>query len=369
MINDQVVHELAEFDADGAAVTTCYLNVDGRSNIRSVDVEKELDRLVRRVAEHADDEPSVGADLQRITAHVHDGVDRKGVRGLAMFSCSPREYWRVLQLPVPVHSRITIAHAPAIGQLESIVQELRPIGVLLVDRQRARLFVYEMGELVERSEVVDELPRDYDTRDQSARGDTSPHVEELAHQHLRHAASAAFALFNEHQVGQVTVGGSAESVAEVEGLLHPYLKERLTERIHVGANASLEEVHDQVLVVQAGAERAVEAAAVARLRDAVGAGRKGVAGLPATLDALRDRKAEYLLVSHDYVDSGWRCPSCGGLAAVGPTCAGCSSTMERVDDVVEEAVQDALAQSCKVEVCVGNADLDVMGRIGALLRY
>src|SRR5690606_13283040 len=137
-------------------------------------------------------------------------------------------------------------------------------------------------------------------------------------------------------------GGSAESVAEVEGLLHPYLKERLTERIHVGANASLEEVHDQVLVVQAGAERAIEAAAVARLRDAVGAGRKGVAGLSATLDALRDRKAEYLLVSHDYVDSGWRCPSCGGLAAVGPTCAGCSSTMERVDDVVEEAVQDAL---------------------------
>ncbi len=36
-----------------------------------------------------------------------------------------------------------------------------------------------------------------------------------------------------------------------------------------------------------------------------------------------------------------------------------------------EAVTAAAAgtQSCQVEVCVGNADLDVLGRIGALLRY
>ena len=43
--------------------------------------------------------------------------------------------------------------------------------------------------------------------------------------------------------------------------------------------------------------------------------------------------------------------------------------MYAVDDVVEEAVEEALAQSCDVQVCVGNADLDVLGRIGALLRY
>ncbi len=43
--------------------------------------------------------------------------------------------------------------------------------------------------------------------------------------------------------------------------------------------------------------------------------------------------------------------------------------MVQVDDVVEEAVEEALNQSCEVEICVGNADLDVLGRIGALLRY
>ena len=32
-------------------------------------------------------------------------------------------------------------------------------------------------------------------------------------------------------------------------------------------------------------------------------------------------------------------------------------------------LRELLAQSCRVEICVGNADLDVMGRAGALLRY
>ena len=53
---------------------------------------------------------------------------------------------------------------------------------------------------------------------------------------------------------------------------------------------------------------------------------------------------------------GRRCPSCG-------------ADMEASDDVVEEAVEVALGQSGRVVTCTGSADLDVAGRIGALLRF
>jgi hypothetical protein len=43
--------------------------------------------------------------------------------------------------------------------------------------------------------------------------------------------------------------------------------------------------------------------------------------------------------------------------------------MQPVPDVVEVAVARALAGRGRVEVCLGNADLDVLGRIGALLHY
>ena len=76
-----------------------------------------------------------------------------------------------------------------------------------------------------------------------------------------------------------------------------------------------------------------------------------------------------LSVSQGYVESGWRCAGCHALAVIGRRCKRCGTDMAEVDDLVEESVEAALAQSCQVEICIGNADLDVLGRIGALLRY
>jgi peptide chain release factor subunit 1 len=87
------------------------------------------------------------------------------------------------------------------------------------------------------------------------------------------------------------------------------------------------------------------------------------------LDALSDHRVHELMVSKGFSAPGWRCDECDALAAIGRRCKRCGDEMVAVDDVVEEAVEAALAQSCRVEICVGNADLDVMGRIGALLRY
>ena len=54
---------------------------------------------------------------------------------------------------------------------------------------------------------------------------------------------------------------------------------------------------------------------------------------------------------------------------VGRRCPACGDAMVHTDDIVEDAVQEALAQNCRVTVLVDSADLDVLGRIGALLRY
>ena len=368
-INDDLVQELADFDVRGELVCSCYLNVDGRARVRPVDYEQDLERMVKRLRSRDQLPKSVAEDLGRITSFVRNGFNRSNVRGLAMFSCSTAGLWKVVELPVPVYNRISVSAAPALSQLRSVVEQLQPIGILLVDRQHTRILVFDGGELVERSEVIDELPRDYDERGQAARGDISNHVDELAHQHLRDAARGAFEVFHPREVGRVALGGSVEAVGEVEQHLHPYLRERLVDRLGLGISAGLDEIHHAMLDLEARSERSVEAAEVSRLRDAVGAGDKGVSGLTDTLAALNERRVDQLLVSEGFEESGWRCSNCGTLAAVGPRCRTCEAEMEHLDDVVEEAVQDALHQSCRVEVCVENADLDVLGRIGALLRY
>ena len=195
VITEEAIRELAAFRGETAPVTTCYLDVDGRRWVRRQDYERELDQLVRAARERSDGSESVAADLRRIEDYVRQGIDRSTVRGLAFFACSAHDLFRVVPLPVPVPNRVVVNAAPAVGPLESVVQGHDRFGVLLVDRQRARMLVFEFGELTDHSELFEELPRDYDERGHSERGSYDrerQHVEELATQHLRHAAKVAF---------------------------------------------------------------------------------------------------------------------------------------------------------------------------------
>jgi peptide subunit release factor 1 (eRF1) len=369
VIAADVVRRLASFRGEEAPVTTCYLDVDGRRYLRHQDLEHEVSVLLRGARTKANGHSSVTRDLHRIEEYVKGGLDRSNTRGLAIFACTAHRLWEVIPLPVPVQSRVVINSTPAVSQLEAVLEESESFGVLLADKQRARMFVFELGELVEHSETFDELPREYDTRGEKDQGDVAHHVDALLHQHLRRAADTAWRVSKDVGYAHLAVGAPDETASELESLLHPYLRERLCGRVHVPVSGSIDEIRAAAVEMERRVERRKEADIVQRLREAVASGRRGVAGIGPVLDALNERRVERLLVSQGYHEAGWRCGPCGALAVVGRKCGRCAEPMRPVDDVVEEAVEDALSQSCRVEICVGNADLDVLGRIGALLRY
>jgi peptide subunit release factor 1 (eRF1) len=368
-VTQDVIRSLATFKAEKAPVTSCYLDVDGRRYVRHQDYEYELEALVRTARGKANGDRSVEADLRRIEEFVKGGVDRSRTRGLAFFACSAHSLWEVIPLPVPVQNRVVINHLPAVGQLEAVLREYERFGVLLADRQRARVFVFELGRLLDRSELFEELPRDYDARGAMERGDTQHHVEALTHQHLRHAADVAWRVYQDHGFEHMAVGAPDEIARVLESLLHPYLKERLRGRVSVAVTASTEEIRNAALDLESRVERELEAERVERLRTALATGRPATAGLGKVLEALNARRVERLLVSFGYEESGWRCSGCDAMALVGRTCGRCGAPMHAVGDIVEEAVEIALGMHCSVDICTGNADLDVLGRIGALLRY
>jgi peptide chain release factor subunit 1 len=369
-ITEDTIRQLAGFRSRGAPVVTCYLDVDGRRYVRRQDVESELDHLLRPV--RGRDGDGAAADFAQIERYVRDRLDRSQTRGLAIFSCSARDLFEVIPLPVPVASRVVVNSAPAIGQLEALVQEFDRFGVLLVDKQRARMLVFEFGELVEHSERFDAKPRQYDSigeRDLMGHDKAEHHVEELVLQHLRHAADVAFEVYRAEGFDRLTIGAPDSVLPIVESLLHPYLQERRVGVIDVPINAGIADIRAAAMRLEASVERDKEAALVAKLRDAVGRGERGVGGLEDTLRALGERRIEVLFVSQGYRASGWRCDRCGNLYHRGPACPIDGSQMLRTDEIVEEAVDVAFAQRCKVEICRDNADLDVLGRVGALLRY
>ncbi len=370
VITEASIKELAGFKGSDAPVVSCYLDVDGRRRIRPRDYQLELESLQKKLAASRP-EHDLRSDFARMSDYVRTELHRQGVRGIAMFSCAAKQYWKVVSLPVPVANRLSVNHSPVVAPLEAILHTLEPLAVLLVDRQRARMFLLQFGEIVERSELFEALPREYDRRDDASRGSKERerhHTEELAHQHLRHSAEAVFSLFQATGFGRLSIGATDEIHAAIERELHPYLRERLAPRIHVPVTASESEITKAAIAIEEVVEHEREVATVARLLDAAGAGAKGVTGLGGVLTALNERRIATLIVSNGFVESGWAC-RCGALALKGPRCPVDGQEMERVDDVVSEAVDASLLEGAQVVTCEANADLDVHGRIGALLRY
>jgi peptide chain release factor subunit 1 len=370
-VNADTIRKLADAAPGDRPVVSLYLDVDGRRWPKYQDCEARAERLVRTAVERsAGANGHAGAldDLRRVESYVKGGIDRSTTRGIAAFSAGPT-FWHVFELPIAVHDQLVVESSPHVHQLETVVATNERFAVLLVDRQRARLFVFEMGRLVDRTELFDALPRhDDDAGDRDRRHDKHK-LEAAAAQHLKRAARAAFEMFQQQPFDHLVVGAAEDIATQLEADLHPWLRDRIAARLHIPVAASDADVRAAALAVEEQVERAKESALVARVRESAGAGSGGVVGLPGVLGALAGRRVDTLVVSAGYESAGWSCASCARLAEKGPACPGCSEPMERAGDVVERAIEETLRQGGHVKVCVANADLDVAGRVGALLRF
>jgi hypothetical protein len=380
VLSAELVQRLARWrGGNGHGVITLYLNVDGRENIRPEDYQAHLDALIRD-AITKDKRPEVAETLARISEFVINEFERQNFRGLAVFA-DASDLWEVVALPVPVADHLVVNMTPHVRQLETILDEYEPTGVLMTDRQRARLLVIELGRVVEREEVIDPLPRHDDDKGDWEKDHVKTHAEAIAQQHFRHAALSMFDLYQRHHFNHLVLCVADEVSGDVKRQLHDYLAQKVVGCTAMPLNASDDEIiaiaHEMTQVE----ERRREVEYVDRLRAGVSTvgvnGKAGksaadssaVAGLDPTLEAIYEKRVETLLVSHGFVAEGWRCTDCSYIATVGRMCRMCGSSMTLVDDVIEEAVEDALGQKCRVEFCSDNADLDVLGRIGALLRF
>lgn len=367
-ITDDDIRALAAVHSDGALITSCYLDVDGSRYVRPADYEVVLDNMVKRVRRRPEVDGAVGRDLDRIIARVKEGFDRSTTRGVAVYACEAIDLFDVHLLPVSLRNELIVNPAPALGQLQDVVQRSVKLAVLAADKQHARVFVYRLGELVERTERTDELPRDYDSVGVADRGNVEDHRQELEQQHLRAAVELLWTVFQSEGFDHLLIAAPDAVAGELERGLHPYLAERLHGRLDLSPGASEPEVRGAVMEAERAIEAAEEQRFVDELRAAVHGEGRGVAEIDRVLEALHERRVDHLLVSDGYAAEGWLCPDCDRLARVGRACT-CGAEMTHVADIVEEAIDTAVDQSARVTVCNGNADLDVLGRIGALLRF
>jgi len=211
-----MVRSLAARKSTTGPIVSLYLDVDGQRHIRARDYEHELDRMLREVRERGGGAEAAEADLRRVEAFVKAGIDRSRTRGIAVFASSADALFETVELAVGVRNHLAVDHIVHIRQLEGLLERYRRYGVLLIDRQRARLMVFRAGEVHDRSELFDELPRHDDDGGGWDRDHVRDHAEAQAQHHLRRAAQAAFSLHQERPFDHLVLSGPEAAVNDVE---------------------------------------------------------------------------------------------------------------------------------------------------------
>jgi peptide chain release factor subunit 1 len=370
-LEHSMLRRLAEWDPD-VPVTSLYLTVDGRRYPRRSDYEVRLDELLRDAKAQVNGlageaARSVERDLGRMSMFVREEFERGDTRGLALFSASDAGLWEEIRLPRPVRDRALVAPRAEVRMLEVLLETYGAMCTALVDFEKARLFLMQLGRIDEVHDVWDEVPGRHDQGGRSQMR-MQRHVDDHRQRHLRHVAEALFALWQGHRFETLILAGPGEAHQELERDLHEYLRRRVRARVVLPMTATTEEVRARTLEVEEELERTAERDAVARLGDAVAVGR-GVTGLDDTLGALAEGRVGELLVRLDLRAPGARCATCGRLSASVRACSSCGGQTDEVADVVEVAVAVAYGQGCRVETVVEDEQLVALGGTGALLRF
>lgn len=288
-------------------------------------------------------------------------------RGLVIFA--GENLWQVYRLPVQPGNHIVIDRTPYVKPLILLFRRRPRYCTVLVDKERARLFLIQMGEIQDYSIVLDEVPKHHEQGGWAQARLQRRHEDAVMH-HLKRSAELTLEFFQREGFDYLLIGGTEKLTAAFYERLHTYLQERVAATFVMATNASAGEVLSHTLRIMEEVERRIAEELTLRLKEEVGQGKMGVAGLADTLRALNGHRVMDLLVEEGYQVVGGRCHDCGSLSVRSTgKCRYCQGKIERVDNLIDEVVEKAFAQNAQVHFIPQNQILWEMGRIGALLRY
>lgn len=379
-LNQREVQQLAAFQARPYLVLSIYLNADGRARepgvVRSqahallhqarMELESRWDRLAHAVREAA------RADLERCRAFVDSFLPHGACRGLAVFSCAGRHWWQHFSVPRPVPDRILWDFDPLVLPAVRLLEDYPQTGVVLLDWKEGRYFGSRLGEVEELRVVRDEVPGRVRVGSWYGLADKriERHIEDHVRRHVQHVAAEARRIFEAWPITWLLVGGNAELFEDFRHCLVYTLRQRWAKELKLPAHASLEEVREAVLAAEQELEHQRETALLQQLYDEWRAGAYGVVGVAETLRALAAGEVQTLISDASLQRPGFRCETCGSLSEAGDRCPLCGATSLRAcADLVDEAIEDTLAQGGQAEVVGDQEEFRRDGGLGALLRF
>lgn len=378
MIARAQVDQLQEFQSGEYLVTSCYLDLDHAKRppqmlkIRIKDLlQSAQQQLSTKMGSHAQCE-SLRADFEYIGDYAQQEIFANRHKALAIFSCAAHKFWQTYGLPRLARNILVADLAPYIRPLTAILGEHHRFCAVVVDSTGGQVFEVYMGDIVERADVVDAVPRRVNEGGFGGRDERNMerHHAQAIHQHYQRLADATFKVFKRDKFDFLILGGLNELLGEFKQHLHPDLRDRLVGDFHAKPfTTSPDEVLARAREIESRVEREREQRMAEELVQKAGAGNLAVSGVTSTLNAIARGEAQTLLVEDGFEAPGYVCSSCHHASLSEGECPNCHEPLRPCPDIVDKAIELALEKNCQIQHVHTPTALRDAGRMGALLRF
>jgi hypothetical protein len=376
MITREQINELAEFEDPASCALSFYFQPSAPRNKAHKEeaiLTKDLAReALRQIESNGKSEPA-RADLERIV-RLSQELRGNGAHGKAVFACAARNFWREYDLPALLSgSQIVVNRHFHLRPLAELLGAIPALGIVLVDRHRARLFDLRLGALSERVDLFH--PRTRRGRSDGFMGYDGGHaerrVEDETLHHFKLVAETVKEAIDKGAFEKWILGCQEANWPPIEAQLHSYSSQKLLGRFNSEvAHANSEEIRTQAerIFAQSQENRCHEL--MEETLSQARAGGRGVTGLRRVLNALEMGEVQTLFLGQNYHAQAVECAGCGHLDAhLVNACPVCGRPTRKVVDVGEALLPWVIRRNVELFYVKDDAEFDKVGNIAALLRF
>lgn len=298
-------------------------------------------------------------------------------RGAAVFSCASQGFFKSFTLGLPVRNLAATGSHPNISQLAELLENYGGYGVVLIDKQGARVFHFHMGELSEQEGVAGEIVRHtkqggastFPGRRGGVAGQTH-YADEVVDRNIKEAVEFSTHFFEENHIRRILLCGSDDNIALFKANLPKSWLSLVVGTFNAGMTDSHSEILAKTIQVGRSAERLRENKLVDTLISSAAKGVGASIGLENTLMAINSSRVQTLLVTDGFTQPIQQCLECGQVTTKNETeCSACNGKLQNVKDGVELAVSSVMRNGGEVEIVQPTPEFTRAGSIGAYLRY
>lgn len=361
MLSKFDIQQVVEFENHDHPVLSVYLHVDPQE--RSVETYRLALRNLLSKAEKA-----AKADLERVQNYMEMGYNRQG-RSVAMFSCAAANFWWAQSFQVPITDKVYVFRRPYVRPLATLLDTYERYGVIHVDQEGARLYIFHMGDLESADGYFGEEVKLHRAGGWSAQRYQRQEMQQ-ARQNLQDAAEMAEAFYREADTRRLILAGTEKTVARFKELLSNRLRAMVVGQISAGANASHAHIRDEAAAL---VQKAADVEANTLAEQVVTLAHKGgnaILGLAETLTSVQTGRAQHVVVLADYEQPAYRFVDSGYiLLELNEQSELASGKIQSLPDAVDSVLRRAMAQGIGVTILDQHPGLAAVGKIGALTRY